>query len=448
MRRYTILGGGLAGISASFHLGHDKCVVFEKNSRYGGHITSYEKDGFTWDQGPHVSFTKDEYVKRLFAQNVQGEFLDYPVETSSYFEGNWIPHPAQSNLWAIPQPLRDKCLHDFVEARRATTQRVDNYGDWLRVAFGNAFAEAFPCKYTEKYWTTSPKRLTTDWVGDRMFYPKIEDVVAGYEKRPIRQTHYITRVRYPTKGGFFSFARKLFENAEILLGKEVVNVSFKDRRIVFSDGVVHEYETLISTLPLPTLIALSEAPADVKCAASHLSCSSALLVNVTAAHETIRGDNWIYVYDDTKYSTRINCTELLSPNNAPVGKTGIQVEVYFSPYKPKTESDSVIARKVVQELIDMGLISGMNTVETIDTKWIPFANVIFDLVRKEALNRVLNFLEENGLVREDDDLEPMTRWDQKGPLKLGSIVLAGRFGQWKYYWTDDCVLRGRSLMDL
>jgi hypothetical protein len=49
-----------------------------------------------------------------------------------------------------------------------------------------------------------------------------------------------------------------------------------------------------------------------------------------------------------------------------------------------------------------------------------------------------------GLVREEDDLAPMTEWDAKfeNKAKLGEIILAGRFSQWKYYWTDDCVLRG------
>ena len=109
----TILGAGLSGISTSFHIGHEKCVIFEKNNYPGGHIHSDFIEGFTWDEGPHVSFTKDEYVKKLFENNVDGEFLEYPVKTTNYYKGNWIPHPAQSNLWAIPYELRKKCLEDF-----------------------------------------------------------------------------------------------------------------------------------------------------------------------------------------------------------------------------------------------------------------------------------------------------------------------------------------------
>jgi len=28
---------------------------------------------------------------------------------------------------------------------------------------------------------------------------------------------------------------------------------------------------------------------------------------------------------------------------------------------------------------------------------------------------------------------------------MGQLILAGRFAQWKYYWSDDCVLRGKFI---
>ena len=35
----------------------------------------------------------------------------------------------------------------------------------------------------------------------------------------------------------------------------------------------------------------------------------------------------------------------------------------------------------------------------------------------------------------------------KQAIEIKDLALAGRFGQWKYYWTDDCVLRGKKLSD-
>jgi len=53
------------------------------------------------------------------------------------------------------------------------------------------------------------------------------------------------------------------------------------------------------------------------------------------------------------------------------------------------------------------------------------------------------------LLRENDDLTPATDWSKKQVVKnkLGDIILAGRFGQWKYYWTDDCILRGKYIAE-
>ena len=58
----VILGAGLAGLSASYHLGHENCQIFEQHTFAGGHIHSEHREGFTWDVGPHVSFTKHAYV--------------------------------------------------------------------------------------------------------------------------------------------------------------------------------------------------------------------------------------------------------------------------------------------------------------------------------------------------------------------------------------------------
>lgn len=444
---YTILGAGLAGISASYHLGHENCMVFEKNAYVGGHIHSEEINGFTWDEGPHVSFTKNEYVKKLFADNTDQKYLEYPVETASYYNGIWIPHPAQSNLYALPQPLRENCLNDFLHSREKFNNDFSptNYAEWLKAAFGETFYYTFPKAYTLKYWTVDPTMLTTDWVGERVFYPNIEDVKRGYIKSPEIQTHYISKVRYPVRGGYYSYTNKIRNGMNVLFNMDLESISFKNKELKFIDGTSLVYENLIVTMPLPELIAQSDAPENVKKSAMQLSCSSVLLVNITANHPTSLKYNWMYVYDTDKFSTRINCTELLSPENAPSGQTGIQVEVYFSKYKPITDSIESIAKEVVFELVEMGILQDKSKVTSLHTKFIKWANVICDHQRKESLNYVLDYLSLFGLERNEQDLNPMTNWDSYSTSGKAELHLAGRFAEWKYYWTDDCVMRGTKI---
>ena len=153
----------------------DKCVIYEADSHYGGHVYSEEQDGFVWDDGPHVSYTKNEYIQQLFSDLVGGEFEEVQAEVVNYYKGHWIDHPAQSNLYQIPEPLRTQCLNSFLESRvenPAEQAAPANYEEWIHRAFGRVFADTFPAVYTRKYWTREPADLGTDWIGKRVYYPE------------------------------------------------------------------------------------------------------------------------------------------------------------------------------------------------------------------------------------------------------------------------------------
>ncbi len=448
-----ILGAGIAGLSVSYHLGHAECLLLEKEAKPFGHAGSEMMGGFTWDEGPHVSFTKHDYVKDLFARSVAGEFDEYEVRTANFFRGSWIDHPAQTNLYQIPEPLRTECLQSFLGSRGGADPQTKptNYSEWLRMAFGPRFAETFPEAYTRKYWTVSAARLTTKWVGPRVFSPSVDEVVRSLSGPLDKPTHYITRVRYPKRGGFESFANGLASGARIKTDELVRSIDLLDRRAVTDSGLSVGYDRLINTLPLPVFVRLCrQATPAVLEAAEALACSQVLLVNVVASHAARRPENWLYVYDEDKFSTRINFTEKLTSGNAPAGWTGIQAEVYFSKFRPQTKPDHEVGLMVVDELFEMGLIDpalrGRDGVR-FHTRKIPWANVIFDHDRERALEVIFDWLQKYGLSRDNQDLEPSNDWGLSREMPIGRLVLAGRFGQWKYFWTDDCVLRGKAISD-
>jgi protoporphyrinogen oxidase len=443
----TILGAGLAGLSCSYHIGHEQCLIFERKSYVGGHVATHQRDGCFWDEGPHVSFTRNDTVRALLAASVRGNLLEYPTSVANWFDGHWIPHPAQSNLYAVPQPLASRCLEDFLSSRPAEdndkTTSPAHYGEWLGRAFGSTFAHTFSAAYTRKYWTCNPEQLAVDWVGERVYQPDRATVQEGYVGPASRNTHYITSVRYPETGGFVSFAHGLAKGARVRHGHTVSCVDLETSTLHFANGHQHSFDRLINTLPLDQFIGLiPQAPAEIRSAAAGLCCSSLLLVNIRARGPSRHPFHWLYVYDEDKLSTRITQTHLLSPNNTPAGSIGIQVEVYASPYRPFTSSHEVISAKVLEEVREMGLA---HEIEAVHTHFVPYANVIFDNMRRDHQNAILNWLSNYGLQREDDDLDPMTNWNDKLKPRLGPLNLAGRFGQWKYYWSDDCILRGAHL---
>ena len=289
--------------------------------------------------------------------------------------------------------------------------------------------------------------MALDWIGERVPPPGVDDVVAGYRKSPTVLKHYVTHVRYPNSGGFFNYFESMSRGAEVVKGSKIQSIDLNNKSILFDGGEVCEYDKLINTIPLPEFVRLCSPPREILEASGNLRCTSALLVNITAkkSSEVLNAPHWFYVYDEEMLTCRVSRSDLLSMENAPINVSAFQVEVYFSKGKPLPGSYEEVAKSVVLELIKMGVI---DRAETISHKVLEWANIIFDKARRESQNKILRWLEGYGLIREDDDLEPMTNWtdDKKfTATKFGDLIMAGRFAQWKYFWTDDCILRGKQI---
>jgi len=104
---------------------------------------------------------------------------------------------------------------------------------------------------------------------------------------------------------------------------------------------------------------------------------------------------------------------------------------------------------VVDELFSMGIISKKLMPSDINwhTRKLKFANVIFDHNRRDALDLIFSNLEPYGLIREKNDLDALTDWTKFKRTTRGDLCLLGRFGEWKYYWSDDCVMAGKMLFE-
>ncbi len=417
----------MAGMAAAKRLTEARVAVqvFDARKAWGGHTTSIEHDGFVFDEGPHVSFTRDADVIALFERGA-GEWIEFPARITNAFRGRWIEHPAQCHLYGLDPDLVARCVTDFVRAQMSPPE-VRTYADWCTAMFGRAFAETFPFAYTRKYWTVEAEAMTTDWVGNRMYPPKLEDVVRGAllpEQRG--DFHYLSRFRYPKQGGFQAFMRDLLVPDVLRLGAGVVQVDLAGRTVTLADGSRLPYATLISTMPLPDLvraIPASQVPADVREAAGRLLCSSVVLVDVAVNRRALFDHHWFYVYDEDKLISRGYFPHMLSPSNAPDGCGAIQLEVYHSKHRPLPDSPAAVAERVVGELIDLGILRSREEVRW--TRWrdVQYANVVFTHERAAAVETITSWLAGQG------------------------ILLAGRYGQWAYAWTDDAVKSGWKAAD-
>lgn len=425
-KKIAILGTGMAGLGAAHHLhaeGMD-IALFDEQTYYGGHTASVTlPSGFTFDYGPHVSFTKDERIQRLLADNVDGQYETIQYRVNNYWQGHWITHPVQNNLHGLPVDLVTRIIGEFAEntGKDASANSPSNYEDWLIGSYGETFAKTFPMVYTEKYHTTTAANMTTDWIGPRMYRPSLEEVIRGALTKATANVHYVTHFRYPSRGGFVSYLHPFAERHQLLLGHKLVGLRPQQRSLQFANGAEVTYDGVVSSIPLPDLIPMIEgAPADVRQAAQKLACTGCVLVNIGVARADISDAHISYFYDPDIVFTRLSFPHMMSPHNAPGGGSSIQAEIYFSnKYKPRKHNDlAQLCDTVVMDLIRCGLLQASDQILCKEAMILDYANIIFDHDRQPSLALVHGYLDDIG------------------------VAYCGRYGDWGYMWTDESFKSG------
>jgi protoporphyrinogen oxidase len=420
----VVLGSGMGGYGAAYRL-HTEGVtpmMYDKNSYYGGHTTSVQYEtGFIFDVGPHISFTKDPRIQDLYADSVDQRYESIEIKLTNYWQGHWPLHPVQLHLHGLPEETVVKVINDFVEERQGPERPVNNYADWLYASYGKTFAENFPMKYTRKYHTTPAENMSTDWLGPRMYRPDLEEMLRGaISAAGPAHAHYVTNFRYPSDGGFNRYLKKFLPMGSLQLNHELVSIDPRTHQLTFSNGVVAQYDALVSSVPLPDLIRMIQgAPADVVEASRRLACSTCILVNIGVDREDISSAHMTYFYDEDICFTRLGFPHMLSSRNAPPGAGSIQAEVYFSDkYKPFSGAPEDWIEPVIRDLRKCGLLRDSDTILSRKAMFLKYANIIFDLERADALKKVQAYLDDLG------------------------IACCGRYGEWGYLWTDDAFKSG------
>lgn len=419
----VVLGTGMAGFGAAYRLHAEGIVpvMFDKNAYHGGHTASFRYDsGFLFDQGPHISFTKDPRIQELFADSVDHKYETVPITLNNYWRGYWPLHPVQLHLHGLPEDVIVKVITDFVEERQGPERPIRNYADWLLASFGRAFSEMFPMQYTRKYHLTTAENMSTDWLGPRIYRPSLEEVLRGALSPSAPHVHYITHFRYPTAGGFVSYLTKFVPLGNLKFGHQLVSIDPRAHQLVFANGAVAEYDALVSSVALPDLIPMIQGtPEDVRDAARRLACSTCVLVNVGIDRQDLSSAHMTYFYDEDICFTRLSFPHMLSANNVPPGAGSIQAEVYFSSkYKPLTCPPEDLIEPVIRDLRKCGLLRESDRILFRNAMVVRHANVIFDLERAEALKTVHSYLDDLG------------------------IAYCGRYGDWGYMWTDESFKSG------
>lgn len=420
MSNNVILGAGIAGISAAYHLKQkgENSVIFEKDNDWGGLCGFFEIDGFRFDRFVHFTFAKDEKIAELFAKS--SPLYAHPPVSYNYWRGCWLKHPAQNNLAPLPIEEKVKIIDSFVNRPRKDVAEISDYAEWLRVQYGDYFAENFPFAYTRKYWGVEAKQLETKWVGNRLHVSPLPEVLRGAFAEQQENFYYTKFMNYPKKGGFRSIMNECRKGLDIRLNKKAVRIDTAAKQVEFADGTVENYDNLISSLPLPEIIKMiSDVPENVQNAAKQLRWTCGYQVSLGFNRPDVAKYLWFYIYDEDVPPARVYSPNLKSPDNAPEGCSSLQAEIFFA-NNTKVVDKNIILQKTVEKLKEICQFNDSDVVVK-DIRFEPYANIIF----------TPEIYESRKVVRE---------W-----LQARGIKTIGRFGEWDYLWSHQAFESGMKV---
>lgn len=416
--KIVILGAGLAGLSAAYHL-KGEYEIFEKDSRVGGLARSERIDGFTFDYTGHLLFLKSPYTKKLI-EKLLGDNLKIQRRNSwVYSKGIYIPYPFQANLYGLPKGVIKDCLLGLIETKQARKSPA-NFEEWVYSNFGKGFAKHFFTPYNQKLWLTKLRDLSHRWAERFIPKPTIGQVLDGALGVSKQDFGYNVQFYYPLRGGIEVLPKSFLSHIKpVNLNCQAVKISSAKKLVGFDNGQEILYDRLISTLPLPELIKLLDrVPDGVREATDNLRYVSVLNINLGIDRANISDRHWIYFPEVDFIFYRVGFTSNFSPHMAPEGKSSIYTEISYSPKEP-VDRDKALAR-VIKDLIEARIIDSAREISVRQILDLKYAYVIMDHNHEEALRIIQKFLRTN------------------------NIHSIGRYGGWDYLSMEDSILAARQ----
>ena len=103
--RNLILGAGLAGLSAAFHLPRKETVLIERETEVGGLCRSREVDGFVFDCTGHLLHLREGPVRDLVLGLLPAAFNTIRRRALIFSKGVLTGYPFQANTYGLPREV-------------------------------------------------------------------------------------------------------------------------------------------------------------------------------------------------------------------------------------------------------------------------------------------------------------------------------------------------------
>ncbi len=423
-KKIIILGAGLAGLSAAWHLKEKgiQAAVFEKEDTAGGLCRSKEANGFIFDYDGHLLHFQNNYTLELVKKLLKGNLVRHERSAWINHFGTFSRYPFQANLSALPKPIANECLWGFIHATnsRANSSKA-NFLKWINATFGKGIAKHFMIPYNKKFWTVPLSRMSCPWTDKFVPQLGLSEVVNGFFEENGNHFGYNAFFWYPAKGGIIQLPQA-FEKQIGGVSKNccISGIDLKKKEIAIKGRGKEKFDILILTIPLPELIRIAKPlPDKILSSLNKLRWNSIFNLNLGLEGRCQEGKHWVYFPQKDIVFFRAGFFHNFSNNAAPHGKSSLYAEVSYSKNKPVNRKK--ITKHILDDLYKIGIISKKNRVLVIDENDIKYGYPVYDGNYNRETTAIKEFLSSN------------------------NVITCGRYGSWKYMSMEDAILDGRQI---
>ena len=288
----VVLGAGPAGLGAAYKLacaGHEVCVV-ERERAVGGLAASFDVAGMRVDHGSHRLHPTTPAPVMATLRSLLGDDLQQrPRHGRIRMAGRFVQFPPRLGnlLTHLPPRLSARLAFDLAASpARRRTASVDSFVGVVDASLGPTMTERFYAPYVEKLFGAPASELSGELARRRVGARTTRDLVRRVVRpAPERGVFYYPRRGYGQISEALADAATV-AGAHIELGREARSVDHTEDGLVVGtpEGEVHA-QNVWSTLPLPLLAHLAEAPESVLTAAGTLQTRALVLVYLVLAQK-------------------------------------------------------------------------------------------------------------------------------------------------------------------
>jgi len=407
--KYLIVGGGVTGLAFANFIKNEDWLIAESAHEVGGYCRSIHQDGFVWDYSGHFFHFNRDWVRNLFLDKMKDvEICTIRKKSSIFYNDRRIDFPFQKNIHQLSKEEFIECLYDLY--MRETEDNSLNFLEMLYSKFGNAITEKFLRPYNEKLYACDLNTLDKDCMGRFFPYADIKEIVSNFKDN--NSESYNDTFIYP-KNGTYEFIKSLLcdlDEDKILIKHRVIEIDYINKIAHFNNGTQIKYQSLISSIPFPTLLKICKIDHDSKIYTSN----KVVVFNLGFDSPTSIEDHWVYFPDPDTIFYRVGFYNNIIKSD----RMSLYVEVGL-----ETDCEiniEIILKKVLTDLKKHVIIKEQNLISHISL----IMNPAYVHVKKESIEDF------NSKIKH---------------LNSHGVYSIGRYGGWKYCSIEDNVIEAQEL---